>query len=138
VLPHQRQLRLHEVIAEWATILTQRQSVAKSTIGNVLGVRSNMIVRLIRVERDFRGNVLSKSEEHLRGDREKNPTRNYVGRLIARFHPELMSVDKVHLIDSSETEYRWYVISFQTGSNCWVTFYADPCEETPATPPAQA
>jgi hypothetical protein len=96
-----------------------------------------MIVRLIRIERDFRGRVLSKSEECLRGDSEKNPSKNKAGRLIARFHPELVTVDKVHLIDSSETEFRWYVKSFQTGSNCWVTYYADPCEEVPTTPPAQ-
>jgi hypothetical protein len=97
-----------------------------------------MIVRLVCLERDFRGNVLSKREEYLHGDSEKNPTKNYVGRLIARFHPELVSVDKVHLLDSSETEYRWYVNSFKTGSNCWVTFYADPCEEDPAVSLEQA
>lgn len=81
------------------------------------------------MERDRRGTELTKREITLRGESKKTPTRNYVARLIARNHPELVSVDRVHLIDSAEPGHRWYVRSTQLDSNRWVTVYADPLED---------
>jgi hypothetical protein len=85
-----------------------------------------MVVRLLWVERSRSGEELGRREETLQGESEKNPTRNYVGRLIARYHPELTSAGKVHLIDCEEPGYRWYVRSAQFGSNSWITTYAEP------------
>jgi hypothetical protein len=86
-------------------------------------------VRLIWVERDCRGTELGKRETTLAGESKKTPTRNYVARLIARHHPELVSVDRVHLIDSDEPGRRWYVRSKELDSNRWLTVYATPLED---------
>ena len=88
-----------------------------------------MKVRLLWVQRDFRGNELNRREEILQGESTKSPTRNYVARLIARHHPELVSVDRVHLLDAHETDCKWYVRSYRVNSNCWETAYAEPLEE---------
>ena len=91
-------------------------------------------VRLIWVERDRRGTELAKRETTLAGESAKTPTRNYVARLIARHHPELVSVDRVHLIDSDEPGYRWYVRSTELDSNRWQTVYATPLEDVYDSP----
>jgi hypothetical protein len=85
-----------------------------------------MKIRLIWVEKDFRGNELNKREEILCGESAKSPTRNQVAKLIARFHPELISVTRVNLLKSHESGYKWYIKSSQLDMNCWVTIYADP------------
>jgi hypothetical protein len=71
----------------------------------------------------------------LHGESKKTPTRNQAAKLIARHNPELISVTKVHLLDSSETTYRWCIKSTQLGSNCWVTVYADPIPEADSCDP---
>ena len=48
-----------------------------------------MRVKIVWVERDFRGSELSGREEILQGESAKALTRNQVARLIARHHPEL-------------------------------------------------
>jgi hypothetical protein len=86
-------------------------------------------VRLIWVERDRRGTELAKRETTLTGESKKTPTRNYVAKLIARHHPELVSVDRVHLIDSDKPGCRWYVRSTELDPNRWQTVYASPLED---------
>jgi hypothetical protein len=91
-----------------------------------------MRVKLVWVERDFRGSELSRREEILRGESTKSPTRNHVARLIARHHPELQFASRVMLGDASEEGYKWYVRANQMSSNRWVYIYAEPLED--ATP----
>ena len=50
-----------------------------------------MRVKLVWIERDFRGKELSKREEILHGESAKIPSRNHAARLIARPHPPLES-----------------------------------------------
>lgn len=88
-----------------------------------------MLVKLLWIERDFRGQELSRRQETLKGESFKTPTRNQISRLIRRCHPELSSVDHVHLIDSDQDGYRWYVRSIQLHKNRWVTIYAEPIDE---------
>ncbi len=88
-----------------------------------------MLVKLLWVERNFRGEELASREETLRGESLKTPTRNHIVKLIRRYHPELASVDRVHLIDSDQPGYRWYIRSIQMDKNRWVTIYAEPTEE---------
>ena len=88
-----------------------------------------MTVRLTWVERDRRGTELARRDAVLHGESEKNATRKYVGKLIDRHHPELMSVDTVHLNDSYEEGFRWYVKSYEAAPNRWVTVYADPIDD---------
>lgn len=88
-----------------------------------------MRVRLTWIERDFRGVELTRREETLSGESTKTPTRNYAAKLIARYHPELMSAGRVHLINAEDTGFRWYITSVQLDSNRWVTAYAEPLDE---------
>ncbi len=88
-----------------------------------------MRVKLIFIERDFRGNDLSRREEVIEGESAKSATRNHVARLIARHHPELKHASGVWLMDSSETPYKWYVHTEKLGQNRWVSVYADPAAE---------
>jgi hypothetical protein len=88
-----------------------------------------MKVRLLWIERDLRGTELVRREETLTDESGKRPTRNYVGRLVARHHSELASLGKVSLIQSDKPGYRWYVRSTPLGPNCWVTVYAEPLDE---------
>ena len=97
-----------------------------------------MRVRLTWVERDRRGKELASRESTLVGESKKTPTRNYVARLIARHHPELMSVDRVHLVDSDEPGRRWYVRSTKLNSNRWQTVYASPLEDIEDQPEIKA
>jgi len=90
-----------------------------------------MRVKLLWVERDFRGTELSRREEILHGESTKTPTRNHVARLIARHHPELQFASRVFLIDASEEGYKWYVKANQMTSNRWVYVYAEPLEDAP-------
>jgi hypothetical protein len=85
-----------------------------------------MKVRLIWVERDFRGDEVNEREELLKSESAKNPTRNQVAKLIARHHPEFMSVTRVDLLRSLESGFKWYVKSTRLGPNRWLTVYADP------------
>lgn len=88
-----------------------------------------MRVKLVLIERDFRGKELLKREEILCGDSVKNPTRNYVARLIARHHPELRFAGKIFLINASEEGHKWYVKAIQLDPNRWLYAYADPLDE---------
>jgi hypothetical protein len=90
-----------------------------------------MRVKLVWVERDFRGTELSRREEILNGESAKTPTRNQVARLIARHHPELQFAGRVMLLDASEEDYKWHVRANKMGSNCWSYVYADPIADTP-------
>jgi len=85
-----------------------------------------MTIRLTWVERDVRGNEIASREELTHSESAKTPTRNQVAKLVARFHPELASAARVHLLDSSESGRKWYIKSTQLSSNRWVTVYADP------------
>src|SRR5215470_205044 len=87
-----------------------------------------MRVKLVWIERDFRGNHLSKREEVLEGESTKNFTRNHVARLIARNHPELQSQGRI-MLDALEEPYQWYVKAIQQESNRWVYVYAEPVDE---------
>jgi hypothetical protein len=87
---------------------------------------SDLKIKLIWIEKDFRGNEVALSQEILHGESAKTPTRNQVAKLIARLHPELISVTRVSLLNSSETSHKWYVKSNQLGPNRWLTVYADP------------
>jgi len=91
-----------------------------------------MQVKLLWVERDFRGSELSRREETLHGESAKAPTRNQVARLIARHHPELQFASRVTLLDASEQGYKWYVRATQMTSNRWVYVYAAPVEDATA------
>lgn len=91
-----------------------------------------MRVRLVWVERDFRGSELSRREEVLHGESAKTPTRNQVARLMARHRPELQFASRVILVDASEEGYRWHVRANKMGSNCWSYVYAEPLEDAPA------
>ena len=62
-----------------------------------------MRVKLIFVERDFRGKDLCTREEVLNCDSEKSLTRNHVAKLIARHHPELEHAGGLWLLDASES-----------------------------------
>ena len=86
-----------------------------------------MRVKLVLIERDFRGTELSKREEILRGESAKSPTRNHVARLIARYHPELQFAGKILL--ASEEGHKWYVKATKLDPNRWLYAYADPLDE---------
>jgi hypothetical protein len=90
-----------------------------------------MRVKLVWVDRDFRGRELSRREEILHGESAKTPTRNQVARLIARHHPELQFASRVMLVDASEEGYKWHVRANRMGSNCWSYVYASPLEDAP-------
>jgi hypothetical protein len=91
--------------------------------------QENMRIKLIFIERDFRGKDLSKREEVLQSESAKSLTRNHVARLIARHHPELRSAGGVWLLDGSEANHKWYVQTEKLGPNKWLTVYADPLPE---------
>ena len=88
-----------------------------------------MRVKIIFVETDSRGNDLTTREEILEGESTKTPTRNHVAKLIARHHPELLHAGGVWLLNSSETNYKWYVRTDRLGPNKWLNVYADPLPE---------
>lgn len=88
-----------------------------------------MRVKLVWIERDFRGNHLSQREEILEGESAKSLTRNHVARLIARQHPELGFAGQIMLIDASEAPYKWHVKAIKQDSNKWMYVCADPMEE---------
>ena len=85
-----------------------------------------MRVKLIFVERDLRGKDLSTREEVLQGESAKSPTRNYVAKLIARYHPELRRAGSMWLLNASETRYKWFVGTEKLGPNKWLSVYANP------------
>lgn len=95
-----------------------------------------MKVRLVWIETNFRNEELSRREELLEGESQKKPTGNSVVRLIARYHPELRSVDRVHLLESHRPDLRWYIRSNQLSPNCWESIYAEPVEDIVAPKPA--
>ena len=92
-----------------------------------------MQIRLVWIERDFRGKKLSEREEILHGESAKNPTRNHVARLIARHHPELQFADRIMLTNASEEGYKWYVKATKADSGHWVYVYADPVKDAGPT-----
>src|SRR5215469_6806794 len=93
-----------------------------------------MRVKLVWSEQDLRGNHLSKREELLEGESERNFTRNHVARLIARHHPELQSGGSI-MLDALEEPYKWYVKAIKQESNRWVYVYAEPVHEATANRP---
>jgi hypothetical protein len=91
-----------------------------------------MQVKLVWIERDFRGKKISEREEILRGESAKSLTRNHVARLIARHHPELQFASRIMLVNASEEGYKWYVKATKTDSGNWIDVYANPVEDTPS------
>jgi hypothetical protein len=101
---------------------------------NVHGDNGPVRVQLVWIERDRRGTELAKRASILVGESQKTPTRNYVAKLIARHHPELISVDRVHLVEAYEPGCKWQVRTTELDANRWQTVYATPMEDADELP----
>ena len=87
-----------------------------------------MRVKLVYIDRDFRGSELSRREEILHGESAKSLTRNHVARLIQQHHPDLQHAGGVRLSKSYEADYTWLVKVLESGRNRWTYVYAEPLD----------